>query len=170
MRLFAVLFVAALFAATLNAQTRDQVQCPANVTAIHFHTSNQHQMVVGVSINHSGPYDFLIDTGTQMTVVDRSLADELHLATSGNASVAGVSLQGDATYAHLDTLSLGDHASGNHGVLVYDMKNLQAAGFAIRGLLGEDFLSRFEVLIDNAHNVLCLDDTGAMAGAITPSR
>jgi hypothetical protein len=31
-------------------------------------------MIVAVSVNHSGPYNFLLDTGTQMTMVDRVLA------------------------------------------------------------------------------------------------
>ena len=119
-------------------------------------------MIVGVSINHSGPYDFLLDTGTQMTVVDLTLAADLHLRSSGNANVAGVSFQGPALYAKLDRFEVGDHVATNQAVLVYNMKNVQAAGFALRGLLGEDFLSRYDVLIDKAHNVLCIDDTGAM--------
>src|SRR5215472_12523725 len=102
MRHFAFLFLAALIPGTLNAQTA----CPANVKAIPLHRVNQHQMVVSVSINHSGPYDFLLDTGTQMTVVDLSLAADLHLKTTGNASVAGVSFQGQAMFANLDSLEV----------------------------------------------------------------
>ena len=30
------------------------------------------------------------------------------------------------------------------------------------GLLGEDFLSRFNLFIDRAHGVLCIYDTGTM--------
>jgi len=158
MRYFALLFWAALVPGALVAQTG----CPANVKAIPLHTLNQHQMVLSVSINHSGPYDFLLDTGTQMTVVDTSLAADLHLKTTGNATVAGVSFHGAAMYSRLDSLEVGDHAATNQGVVVYDMKNLQGAGFAIRGLLGEDFLSGYDVLIDKAHSVLCIDDTGVM--------
>ena len=158
MRSFAVLFLATLAAVSLHAQAG----CPGNARAIPFHNVNQHQMLVGVSINHSGPYDFLLDTGTQMTVLDRSLAADLHVNATGPANVAGMSVQGDASYAQLDRIEVGDHGSANLNVLVYDMKNLQAAGFAIRGLLGDDFLSQYNVLIDNAHNVLCLNDTGAM--------
>jgi len=51
-------------------------------------------------------------------------------------------------------------------VLVYDMNKLQKAGFAIRGLLGEDFLSRFNLFIDRAHGVLCIDDTGTMEASL----
>lgn len=158
MRHFAYLFLAALLPGFLRAESG----CPANVKAIPFRQISQHQMVVSVSINRSGPYDFLIDTGTQMTVVDLSLAANLHLATRGNANVAGASFQGQAMYAQLDRLEVGDHVSLNQGVVVYNMKKLQDAGFALRGLLGEDFLSRFDVVIDKGHSVLCIDDTGAM--------
>jgi hypothetical protein len=158
MRLFFGLLIATLIPATLNAETG----CPANITAVPFHNVNRHEMIVEVSINHSGPYDFLFDTGTQVTVVDQSLAAELHLEAKGKAAVAGISFQGPAIFAQLDTVELGDHASTNQGVVVYDMKRLQSAGFAIRGLLGADFLSQFDVLINNALKVVCVDDTGAM--------
>lgn len=127
-------------------------------------------MVVGVSINHSGPYDFLLDTGTQMTVVDLSLAGDLQLKTTGSANVAGVSFQGQALFASLDSLEVGDHVATRQGVVLYDMRKLQAAGFRLRGLLGEDFLSGFDVLIDKAHNVLCIDDTGAMLQVLEGER
>jgi hypothetical protein len=158
MRQFAFFLFASLFPGMIPAQSG----CPANVKAIPFQTLNRHQMVVSVLINHSGPYEFLLDTGTQMTVVDRALAADLHLATTGNAKVAGVSVEGAASFARLDSLEVGGHSAVNQGVVVYDMKNVQGAGFALRGLLGEDFLSRYDVLIDKTHAVLCIDDTGAM--------
>src|SRR3974390_1057159 len=155
MKKFAVPLFVALFSAGLYAET----PCPANVKAVPFRNSQQHKMLLQVSINYYGPYNFLLDTGTQMTVVDQALAAELHVETTGNANVAGMSLQGGTKSAQLDALEVGGHVSTNQGVLVYDMKNLQGAGFAIRGLLGEDFLSRFDVLIDHAHSVLCTHAT-----------
>ena len=50
----------------------------------------------------------------------------------------------------------------NQKVLVYDLKNLQATGLDIQGVLGEDFLEHFDMLIDNAHRLLCLDEAGTM--------
>jgi hypothetical protein len=166
MKRFFVLLMATFIPATLNAETG----CPANITAIPFHNVNRHEMIVEVSINHSGPYDFLFDTGTQVTVVDQSLASELHLAAKGKAAVAGISFQGPATFAQLDDVELGDHAAINQGVLIYDMKRLQSAGYAIRGLLGADFLSRFDVLINNALKVVCVDDSGAMLQGVIGER
>jgi hypothetical protein len=119
-------------------------------------------MIVPVSINHAGPYNFLLDTGTQITMVDPSLASELHLATEGQARVASVGTQASASFARLDRLEAGTHAVANQKVLVYDLANLDATGLHIQGVLGEDFLEKFDMLIDNAHRLLCLDDSTAM--------
>jgi len=157
-RYLALLTLLVLIPGTMLAQAG----CPANVKAIPIQRVSRHQMVVSVSLNHSGPYDFLLDTGTQMTVVDLLLAADLHLMSTGNAKVAGMSFRGPALFARLDRLELGDHVATRQSVLVYNMKDVQGSGFAIRGLLGEDFLSRYDVLIDKTHNVLCIDDTGEM--------
>lgn len=162
MRHFALHVFSVLIPVALSAEGG----CPANVKAIPLQQLNQHQMVVSVSINHSGPYDFLLDTGTQMTVVDLSLAADLHLTATGNAKVAGVSVTGAGLYARLDLLEVGNHAARNQGVLVYNMRDVQSAGYALRGLLGEDFLARYDVLIDSTHSVLCIDDTGAMLAGL----
>jgi len=166
MRQLALLLLAAIFPIGVQAQAG----CPADVKAIPLHWVNQHQMIVRVSINHSGPYDFLLDTGTQITVIDLTLAGDLHLRSSGNAKVAGASFQGPAVFSKLDRFEVGDHVATNQPVLVYNMKNVQADGFPLHGLLGEDFLSRYDVLIDKAHNVLCIDDTGAMVESMRDRR
>jgi hypothetical protein len=144
-----------------------QTGCPGNVNAIPIQRVNKHQMVVSVSLNHSGPFDFLLDTGAQVTVVDLLLAADLRLMSIGNAKVAGMSFQGPALFAQLDRLQVGDHVATKQSVLVYNMKNVQGSGFAIRGLLGEDFLSLYDVLIDRTHNVLCIDDSGEMRKVIS---
>jgi predicted aspartyl protease len=158
MNQFAVYVIAALFTAGLHAET----SCPANIKPVPFQNSQQHQMIVQVSINNAGPFDFLLDTGAQMTVIDHALAVELGLATTGMAKVAGMSIRGQTTFARIRALQLGTHVSRHQRVLVYDMNKVQRAGFTIRGLLGEDVLSRFDVFINNAHRYLCIDEAGAM--------
>jgi hypothetical protein len=150
--------LAATFVSTLGAETH----CPGNVASLPFHLVNRHQIIVPVSINHSGPYDFLLDTGTQFTMVDPSLARGLRLSTYGKAEVASIAFHASATFANLDSLEAGSHALANQQVLVYDLQNLQAPGLNIQGVLGEDFLEQFDMLIDNAHGLLCLDATSTM--------
>ena len=155
-------FASFVLAATIVPALAAEPHCPGNVASVPLRLVNRHQMIVAVSINHSGPYNFLLDTGTQITMVDPSLAAELHLNTQGSAVVAGVGFHASASFAQLDLLEAGSHAVANQKVLVYDLQNLHSVDLHFRGILGEDFLEHFDMLIDNAHNLLCLDDSAAM--------
>jgi hypothetical protein len=44
--------------------------------------------------------------------------------------------------------------------------NLRSVDSHIRGILGEDFLQDFDMLIDNGHKLLCLDDSGSMRAEV----
>jgi hypothetical protein len=140
--------------------------CPGNVATVPFRIVNRYQIVLAVSINHSGPYDFLLDTGTQITMVDPSLAVELHLHTAGAAMVSGTGFHESASFTQLDTLEAGSHALANQKVLVYGLLNLRSVDRHIRGILGEDFLEHFDLLIDYAHRLLCFDDSAVMRAEI----
>lgn len=157
-KVFASLVLAVLVVPTISAEAH----CPGNVASVPLHLVNRYLIVVAVSVNHSGPYDFLLDTGTQTTTVDRSLAGELRLAMRGAPVVEGIGFQTTASSARLDLLEAGTHGVVNHAVLVYDFPKRESGGLPIRGILGEDFLEHFDMLIDNAHNLLCLDDSGTM--------
>ena len=49
-----------------------------------------------------------------------------------------------ASFSQVDLLEAGSHAVANQTVLVYDFQNVDSANHPIRGILGEDFLGRFE--------------------------
>src|ERR1700761_5648554 len=155
---FTSLVITATIVPTLLAESR----CPGNVARVPFRIVNRYQIVLAVSINHSGPCDLLLDTGTQTTMVDPSLAVELHLNTMGEAVVRGVGFHESASFAQVDLIEAGSYALANQKVLVYGLLNLRAVDPHIRGILGEDFLERFDVLIDYAHRLLCLDNSAAM--------
>jgi hypothetical protein len=155
-------FASLVLAATIVPALPAEPHCPGNVASVPLHLTNRHQMIVAVSVNHSGPYNFLLDTGTQITMVHPSLAAELHLNTQGSVVVAGVGFHAAASVAQLDLLEAGSHAVTNQKVVVFDVKNPQAVDLHFCGVLGEDFLGQFDVLIDNAHNLLCLDNSATM--------
>jgi hypothetical protein len=155
-------FASLILAATIVPALPAEPHCPGNVASVPLHLTNRHQMIVAVSVNHSGPYNFLLDTGNQITIVDPSLAAELHLNTLGSAVVAGFGFRGAASVAQLDLLEAGSHAVANQKVVVFDLQNPHSVDLHFRGVLGEDFLGQFDMLIDNDHNLLCLDDSSAM--------
>ena len=161
-KLFAALVLTATAASTLWAEPR----CPGSAASLPLRVVNRNQMIVAISINHTGPFNFMLDTGTQMTMVDPGLAAQLKLTTSGTAEVASVGVSASASFAEVNLIEAGSHSTTNQRVLVYDLRNLQTTGLDIQGVLGEDFLEQFDNLIDNAHKMLCLDNTGAMKAEV----
>src|SRR5260370_14722997 len=136
--------------------------CPGNVAILRFRLVQRSQVIVPVTINHTGPYDFLVDTGAQVTSVDPALAAQLHLRIEGTTGFVGVGFRTRPSFAHLDILETGSHAIENPLVVVQNLEHLQAADPRIRGILGGNFLGHFDVLIDYARGILCLDDAKVM--------
>jgi hypothetical protein len=80
--------------------------------------------------------------------------------------VAGAGSRQSAFFTQLDLVEAGSHAVAQQKVLVYDLHNLHSADLYIQGILGEDFLEHFDMLIDNPHRLLCLDDSAAMRAEV----
>jgi hypothetical protein len=154
-----------VLATTIVPALTAETHCPGNVASVPFRFVNRHLMVLAVSINRTGPYDFLLDSGTQITMIDPSLAAAIHLYTHGVAVVAGVGSGHSASYAQLDLVEAGSHSVANEKVLIYDLHNFPT-DLHLQGILGEDFLEHFDLLIDNAHRLLCLDDSAAMRAEV----
>jgi hypothetical protein len=154
--------LAAITLPTLHSQPR----CPGNIASLPFHLVHGYRIILPVVINHTGPYPFLLDTGTGSTIVDPLLATELHLKTQGPAEVDGVSFSTDDSFAYLDLLEAGSHSVAHDLVALHDLQPLQAADLHFRGIVGGDFLANFDVLMDYAHSMLCLDNTKVMQAAV----
>jgi predicted aspartyl protease len=65
------------------------------------------RMTVPVRIGSQGPFDFLIDTGSERTVLSREVATKLALAISGTATVVGVAGSVPVELVEIDEISLG---------------------------------------------------------------
>ena len=154
--------LAAIALPTLHSEPH----CPGNIASLPFHLIHRSRIIVPVVINHTGPYEFLLDTGAGSTIVDPALATELHLKTQGPAEVVGVGYNTHTSFAYLDLLNAGSHSVANNPVVLQDLQPLQAPDLHFRGILGEDFLRHFDVLMDYAHSMLCLDDTKVMQAAV----
>jgi hypothetical protein len=159
-------FASLVLATTIVPALAAESHCPGNVASVPFRFVNRHQIVLAVSINHSGPYDFLLDSGAQVTIIDPSLAAGLHLDTQGAAMVANFGSRQSASFAQLDLVEVGSRAVANQKVLVYDLRNFHPADLHLPGILGEDFLGHFDMLIDNAHRLLCLDNSDTMRAEV----
>lgn len=153
-------------AATLTPALSAETHCPANVDHLRLPLASRSRIIVPIEINHTGPYDFLLDTGAQVTLVDPSLAAKLNLEVQGGAEFGGVGFLKHASLAKVNLLQAGSKSVANDLVLVQDLNGFKAAGLNIRGVLGGTFLGHFNVLIDYVHHMLCLDDSGRMQAEV----
>jgi hypothetical protein len=155
---FASLVLSATVVSTVSAETR----CPGNVASITPRIVQGALIVIPVKVNEAGPFDFMVDTGSQTVVIDPSLASELHLKPQGTVGLVSVASYAQASAAVVDTLEAGSRVVEKPLVVVQDLRQIQAADPRIRGVLGQSFLTHFDILIDNEHKLLCIDDTHAM--------
>ncbi len=139
--------------------------CPGKLPILPLHLGRRSQIVVKVSVNHEGPYDFMVDTGSQLTSLSPGLAAELRLQMQGTTDVVGVG-RSRAAFARLGSLQAGSHEVSNLLVIVQNLEHLQEDDLPIRGILGGDFLEHFDVLIDYGQRILCLDEAKAMQSQI----
>jgi hypothetical protein len=140
--------------------------CPGSVASVTSRLVQHALIVIPVRVNQAGPFDFIVDTGSQVTVIDPSLAAELSLKTQGRVGLVSVSSVAQASATVLDTVEAGSHVVEETPAVIQDLRQIQAADHHIRGVLGESFLAHFDLLIDNAHGLLCLDDTGGMRDSV----
>jgi hypothetical protein len=137
-------------------------RCLGNVASLPLRLVQSSLIVVPVEINHSGPHDFVVDTGSQITVVDPRLASELNLKIQGTVGLVEVASFAQASIATLETIKAGSYVVDKPFAIVHDLGQIQAVDPRIRGILGENFLAHFDLLIDYPHKLLCLDQTKVM--------
>jgi predicted aspartyl protease len=101
------------------------------------------RMTVKVSVSGKGPYQFLVDTGAERTIISRELAHRLSLEVGKDAvlhSVIGVNDVNTVFIPHLQV--------SNSVISVVDAPALAASNIGADGMLGIDSLRSQRVLFD----------------------
>ena len=116
-------------------------------------------MIVQAAVDGVGPFNFLLDTGTTRTVIDPALAQQLSAPVLGDVAVTGALHQRQDKLVLLKELQLGEASVSTLGAVVDKIARQKLLAPGIRGVLGEDFLSRFDILIDFRRHWLRFGDT-----------
>ena len=124
-------------------------------------------VVDGVYLNGQGPYRFLLDTGTQVNMVEAGLAKKLGLAATSERELLTPSGSSHVQGGTVGKVSLGPvEAEGQEFLFTnFDAEHTLSSG--IRGILGQEFLAHFDYMLDFQHHGLTF---GAVAaeGAHVP--
>jgi hypothetical protein len=115
-------------------------------------------MTVPVRVNGAGPFEFVVDTGANHSVVAAELAASLRLPNGGPAQVHGIAGVEPAPTAIISRLEVG-------AVVARRVKapTLAAARLGANGLLGVDVLKNRRVVMDFRNNQLQIAPSGSKA-------
>jgi hypothetical protein len=121
---------------------------------IKFRLHDGYLIVVQTMVNGTGPFNFLLDTGTTRTVIDPGLAQQLQAPAVGEASLTTVSDVRKDLLVRLKEVRVGDSEVSELRVIIDKLDKVKHEAPGIRGVLGEDFLSNFDFLIDYRARIL----------------
>jgi len=156
------LLLSLLLSLLTTSAASGEARCPGDVETIRYHSLDHSQIAVSVTVNRTGPYEFLVDTGSQVTILEPSLAAELELKPQGDIVVSAVGNHSQTELVTPDLIEAGPFAVRRPLVVVESLAQIQALHPKIRGLLGGSFLGHFDVFIDYPHKLLCFDETKQM--------
>ncbi|HUD30140.1 MAG TPA: aspartyl protease family protein [Novosphingobium sp.] len=117
------------------------------------------RMTIEVAVHGIGPYRFLIDTGSQRTVVSTALAGRLGLVGGAQVRVMGIAGTHEVATAQVDSIDIGPRSFYDLTVPLLEGENIGADG-----ILGTDSLQHQRVLLDFARNTIRIGDASELGG------
>jgi predicted aspartyl protease len=150
----ALLMCAALAAPGAVAQDIAAADIPGiDAETIAIQRDRASRMTVPVSIDGRGPFKFMIDTGSERTVVSRDIASTLMLEFAQIAKLVSIAGSKMVETVYLPDVTLGRR---NYGELVAPM--LETHHIGADGILGLDGLQDQRILFNFTTNAITVED------------
>ncbi len=137
----------------IGLSARDQVE------VIKTQPDAERRMTVPVRIGEHGSFRFVIDTGSQSTVLSTGLARRLALPLARRARIVGV---GGADV--VDTARVAELGIGRRSYIDLEVALLEARHIGAEGIVGIDSLQRQRVLLDFERNTIAVGDARTLGG------
>ena len=112
------------------------------------------RIIVEGIVNGMVTMNFILDTGADLTLIPRSLVQQLGISLDNSIAIAITGISGTIVepLVKIDSLKVGEAEVRNLDVVVNEEASLSG-----QGLLGGDFLGQFRVGIDYTKNQLILE-------------
>ena len=150
-----------LLAAACQSTAPGDVAAPADSaqgeTAFELAGPDGAAILVPVTVNGHGPFEFVLDTGATLTCIGQSLADSLELPPLGTIGMgAGIGSSGRLRLVRFDSLRVSGASAMELPGCAVDLRHIRELGLEAHGLLGLNFLKSFRVTLDFDRSVLIL--------------
>ncbi|WP_427968647.1 aspartyl protease family protein [Altererythrobacter sp.] len=149
--------VLAMMIGPLSDQAKEQSIAPSMVDertdVIDLDEDRHNRMTVPVTIEGTGPFDFMIDTGSQATAVTNVVNDRVKLDKLGMATLVGMASRRPVEMVEVESLGIGKRT-------LYDLAAplLQSNHVGADGIIGLDSLQDTRVLIDFRTETIAIAD------------
>jgi predicted aspartyl protease len=137
---------------------------------VRFRLVHDTLIVVSLMANGEGPFDFVLDTGADTSVVDPSIAPRLSLVPLDGlrqTTLAGVQT---LPRGSMRILTVGPVQVRNLEVLVQDLAELRKLDSHIEGIVGQDLLSHFNYLLDYRSHIVHIEQGSEIQDSIEGDR
>jgi predicted aspartyl protease len=106
-----------------------------------------------VLVEGTGPFAFMIDTGSQATAVTEEIRASADLAPAGTATLVGMASRREVALANVERIDFGSNSYTDFTAPVLERANVGADG-----IIGLDALQDFRVLIDFRKQTIAVED------------
>lgn len=117
------------------------------------------RMTIPVQIGEHGPYDFIVDTGAQRSIIAASLAGRLALAPSRKLRIVDIGGRQDVGTVRAAELGIGSRSY--YDLVMPVMEDDHLGG---QGVIGTDNLQEQRVLIDFTRNSMAVGSSRSLGG------
>lgn len=122
--------------------------CAAGESVIRLRILGGRPVADGVFVNGNGPYRFLLDTGAQSNQIDAVIAGKIGLTPTFRVDLATTSGVTRVGGSRVREVTLGSLRASDQEFLFTALDGVRELSADIQGVLGEEFLSRFDYRLD----------------------
>jgi predicted aspartyl protease len=107
-------------------------------------------IMIGTTVNGTGPYRFALDTGAGITIVSQELAQKLRLSQGGRIPMQGAGGPAMGFLSQLSSIEFGNIALRDVTVVAADVfaSLRKPVGGELDGIIGHNVMQQFRVTID----------------------
>lgn len=115
---------------------------------VPFKLLRDYLIVIPITVNGAGPYEFLFDTGTNTTLISTEFARQLRLRPVDRIELVTIAGAQIVPRGQLASVAVGGQRAENVEALFSELREVRALKPEIVGVLGQNFLAQCNYLID----------------------
>jgi hypothetical protein len=116
--------------------------------AVKLHVAEGRPVVDGVYVNGQGPWRFLLDTGSNVNLIEPDLARKIGMSATSNIELASSSGKASLPQSDGNEVLLDSAKAGDQKFLLAGLEALHKLDPEVRGVLGQWFLANFDYTLD----------------------